>query len=142
MALNLFGRSDTNRSSAAVLAEGRFTPSPQPKLSGDPLKRALQLGRFGHIVLNPGPYRDHPDFKKSYDQAQEAVDEHFALVPEGFVSIAKSTFDQPGGPEEDHDTDAFLLARFATSNAEYQRPCTVATSFSLLDPVYPLALQT
>jgi iron(II)-dependent oxidoreductase len=48
------------------------------------------------------------------------VDENFALVPEGFVSIAMSIFDQPGGPEADFETQPFLLARHAVTNDDYQ----------------------
>ena len=120
MALGLFSRSKQAASSQAITAAGRYVPAEKVKLSGDPVAQALQTRRFGQILLGRQEWADHPNFKKSLDAATHAIDESFALVPEGFVSIAMSIFDQPGGPEQDCETEPFLLARHSVTNAEYQ----------------------
>lgn len=120
MALKFFSRKAAAASSRSVEAAGRFTPAPATKLSGDPLAAALQCRRFGRLLRERKQYADHPEAKTTYDKATAAVDEAFALVPEGFVSIAGSVFDQPGGPEADGETEAYLLARYPVTNADYQ----------------------
>lgn len=120
MALSLFSRKAQEFDSRSILERGNFIPAEKIKLSGDPLARALQQGRFGRIVNDRAQWADHPDYRKSFDRASRAIDEAFALVPEGFVSIAMSVFDQPGAPERDCETEAFLLARLAVTNAQYQ----------------------
>jgi iron(II)-dependent oxidoreductase len=120
MALGLFSRNNHSASSQAITADRPYVPAEKVKLSGDPLRQALQTRRFGRILQGRRPWADHPDFKKTYDAASRALDECFALVPEGFVSIAMSIFDQPGSPEKDCETEPFLLARHAVTNAEYQ----------------------
>lgn len=120
MALGLFSRRREIVSSRAINADGRFVPAAKVKLSRDPLAQSLQTRRFGWVLQTRSQSADHPDYKKSWDAAMRAIDENFALVPEGFISIATSTFDQPGGPERDCETEPFLLARYATSNADYQ----------------------
>jgi iron(II)-dependent oxidoreductase len=120
MALGLFARNRESVSSRAIIADGRYVPAEKIKLTRDPLARALQTRRFGRILHERSQSSDHPDYKKTYDAAVREIDEGFALVPEGFVSIAISVFDQPGSPERDCETEPFLLARHATTNAEYQ----------------------
>jgi iron(II)-dependent oxidoreductase len=120
MPLGLFSRATAALDSQSILAQGEFIRAPKTKLADDPLEQALQLGRFGVIVGQQDRWRDHPKFKKALTEAIRAIDERFALVPEGFVSIALSTFDQPGGPETDCETEPFLLSRHAVTNAEFQ----------------------
>ncbi len=120
MALGLFSKSKEASNSHAILAGGEYVPAEKVKLAGDPLAQALQTGRFGLILRLRQEWADHPDGKKAYDAASKAADECFALVPEGFVSIALSIFDQPGSPEKDCETEPFLLGRYAVTNADYQ----------------------
>ena len=120
MALGIFAKNKNVTSSQAIVADGRYIPAAEVKLTRDPLKQSLQTGRYGRILREQSQTRDHPDAKKIYDAALSAIDEKFALVPEGYVSIAASTFDQPGSPERDCETGPFLLALHAVTNAEYQ----------------------
>lgn len=121
MALNLFSKKKDSAGPPTALRPSRpYVPAEKIKLPHDPLARALQCRRLGRILAGRKEWGDHPDFKKTYDQALEMLDACFALVPEGFVSIALSIFDEPGAPEEDYDTEPFLLARFAVTNADYQ----------------------
>ncbi len=118
--MKLFARKEPTVTSSAKLAGGRHVPAQKVKLSRDPLTQALQARRFGRIVQDRQAFADHPEYKQSRDKAEQAIDELFALVPEGFVSIANSIFDQPGSPETDYDTEPFLLACHAVTNADYQ----------------------
>jgi iron(II)-dependent oxidoreductase len=102
------------------MTDGPYHPADEVKLARDPLAQALQTRRFGRILRGRRQWTDHPDIKRTYDAASQAVDNGFALVPEGFVSIAMSIFDQPGGPEVDVETESFLLARHAVTNEDYQ----------------------
>lgn len=120
MTMGLFSRKAVGVDSASVLARGDFVPGAKTKLPGDPLAQALRLGRFGVIVRQRKQWADHPNFRKMLGEATRAIDEQFALVPEGFVSLALSIFDQPGGPELDCETEPFLLARRAVTNAQFQ----------------------
>ena len=120
MGLGLFSRNKQSVSSQVMIADGRYLPADEVRLAGDPLAQTLQTRRFGRILGGRRQWTDHPDFKRTYDAASQAVDGCFALVPEGFVSIAMSIFDQPGGPEMDCETEPFLLARHAVTHAEYQ----------------------
>jgi iron(II)-dependent oxidoreductase len=120
MPLGLFAKKNELVDSRSVLARGEFVPAEKKRLPGDPLAQALELGRLGVIAGQRSEWADHPDFKKVLDAATKAIDESFAIVPEGFASIALSTFDQPGSAEADFETEAFLLARHATTNAQFQ----------------------
>jgi gamma-glutamyl hercynylcysteine S-oxide synthase len=121
MALNLFSKKkDSTGPPAAVHKPKAYAPAEKVQLPNDPLARALQCRRFGRILTGRAEWADHPDFKKTHDGAMDLMDAYFALVPEGFVSIAMSIFDEPGAPEKDYDTEPFLLARYAVTNADYQ----------------------
>lgn len=121
MALGLFSRRPAGRDSRSILAQGPFVPADKTRLAHDPLTQALQLGRLGLIVAQRDRWADHPDFEKTLRAAVRAVDDYFAIVPDGFVSIALSLSDEPGAPEVDCETKPFLLARHAVTNAEFQR---------------------
>jgi len=121
MPMNLFTRKkEASGSSPAVMKKRPFVPAERPKLSNDPLARAMQARRFGAILKGRAKWVDHPDFKKTYDAAQDLLDAYFAMTPEGYVSIVMSIFDEPGAPERDVETEPFLLARYAVTNADYQ----------------------
>jgi iron(II)-dependent oxidoreductase len=120
MGLALFSRSRPTVSSRAIVADGPYHPAEKVTLAADPLAQALQTRRYGRILDGRREWVDHPDFKRTFDAASRAVDDCFAVVPDGYVSIAASIFDQPGGPETDYDTAPFLLARHAVTNTEFQ----------------------
>jgi iron(II)-dependent oxidoreductase len=98
------------------------TPSrSQPRvIDSDPLRACLQLRRFGRIAAFPQHWGDAPGFSEALEEALSAIDDLFALVPEGFVSLAQGVNDAPGGPEIDLETRPYLLARVPVTNQEYQ----------------------
>lgn len=100
---------------------GNFNPAQRAKLPDNRLRRAFQQGRFGALVRDRAQWEDDPQFQSVFEAAVRAIDEQFALVPEGLVSIAVTIFDQPGQPERDYETAPYLLARKCTSNADFQR---------------------
>ena len=120
MALGLFSRTKTTGVPPPVPQCENFEPAERTVLAGDPLAQALQLRRFGVIVGQRERWRNYPGFKQAFDAATQAIDERFALVPEGLVSIPLTIFDQPGAPEQDYETGPFLLARHAITNADFQ----------------------
>jgi iron(II)-dependent oxidoreductase len=90
-------------------------------LEEDLIQRHAQLERFGFIIRQRHHWSEHPLIESIFQKAVDAIDERFALVPEGFVSLAQATNDYPGCPEEDVLTEPFLLARHCITNAQYQK---------------------
>ena len=107
-------------SSAMILKDGDYAPARKANLDADPLAQAMQTARLGQIIGQRARWADHPEFQSVFNAAVQAVDENFALVPEGIVSLALSVFDAPGQPEVDCQTSPFLLARYPVTNEEYQ----------------------
>lgn len=97
-----------------------FEPAELPVLNSDPLKRLLEQQRLGYVVHQAAAFADHPQIESLFQAAVEAIDERFALVPEGFVTLPGTVNDYPGCPEQDIDTQAFLLARHCITNLQYQ----------------------
>lgn len=129
MALRLFSRKQpdpvaqrarTNARRATRKAEA-YEPAEPIIPEQDPLQRHLQLERYGHIVRNRQQWVDHPLIESAFQAAVEEIDAHFALVPEGFVSLAQTIVDAPGLPEVDVETNAFLLARTCVTNGQFQK---------------------
>ncbi len=98
-----------------------FELAEKPLLDADPLKKLLQQERFGHLVRSHKGLEAHPQLESVFQQAVEAIDERFALVPEGYVTMPKTVNDYPGCPEEDFETGAFLLARHCVTNEQFQK---------------------
>ncbi len=114
MSLSLFALKKPRQQEAPVADGIKPTPTPyEPaqniQLDDDPLKRLLQQERFGCIVRQPQLFEAHPHLETLFQSAVEAIDDRFALVPEGYVTLPKTVNDYPGCPEEDIDTNAFLL---------------------------------
>jgi len=121
MPLGFFTRNKSSGAASAAAIQGTgYTPADKPSLPGDPLAQALHAGRLGLIVAQPDRWRDQPDYAAVRERTLLAVDDQFALVPEGLVSIPATIFDEPGGPETDVETQPFLLARCAVTNADFQ----------------------
>ena len=123
MPLKLFARKPSARTATpgfgSRAGKDRSAQSAPPE--DDRLGRDLQLERFGHVVRCRSQYSDHPRLAEAFRTALEAIDERFAIVPAGFVSLAQSTTEAPGSPETDIETEPFLLALCCVTNAEYQR---------------------
>lgn len=127
MALALFSRRRTESPSPAPRPESRppadataYEPAEALELSSDPLRRMLQLERFGIVVARREQYRQYPEWRQSIETAARAIDERFALVPEGTAALAQTIGAQPGAPEINVETEAFLIGRHAVTNAAYQ----------------------
>ncbi len=120
MLSGLFSRQSTANDARPVLARGEQAPANNARLSGDALVQALQTRRYGLIVRGREQWLQHPQFQTVFEEAVRAIDELFALVPEGLVSLSLSTFEQPGQPEAEFETAPFLIARHAVTNADYQ----------------------
>ncbi|MFT4570503.1 MAG: iron(II)-dependent oxidoreductase [Hyphomicrobiaceae bacterium] len=87
----------------------------------DPLNACVQLERWGAVAGDPELWRGHPNFDHVYNEALAAIDNAFALVPEGFVALASTINDAPGTKEVDVDTDPFLMARVCVTNEQFQK---------------------
>jgi iron(II)-dependent oxidoreductase len=127
MALTLFSRkagrhqkSHTNQKGSGSTAMENYEPAGAITLDNDPLRRQMQLERFGFVVRQKHEWRDHPMVESVFQNAVEAIDDRFVLVPEGFVSLSAAVSDFPGAPEVDYETDPFLLARHCITQAQYQ----------------------
>lgn len=127
MSLNLFSLIKPRHEEAPPVIDGVNKPVPTPyepaekiALDGDPLKRLLQQERLGYVVRQSETFQAHPQLDRIFQQAVEAIDLRFALVPEGYVTLPKTVNDYPGCPEDDIETDAFLLAMHCVTNAQYQ----------------------
>lgn len=120
MPLGLFTRGKPAVDSQSIGKQGDYAPAEKPEPVGDSLAQALQQGRLGQIVLHGQQWVNNPRFEKALEDAFRAVDEHFAMVPEGAVSLPLTIFDQPGQPEKECATEPYLLARGAVTNAQYQ----------------------
>lgn len=100
--------------------DAAFQAATAKQLDEDPLRRCLQLGRWGFMIRHHQRWRQHPDGERSYRIASASIDEHFALVPEGFASLPLTVNDVPGASELDLETEPFLLGRYAVTHAQYQ----------------------
>jgi len=126
MALRLLARKQNGRrNKKRTVKQGRTAPEPyepaEPAaLEEDALQRHMQSERFGFVVRQRQRWSDHPLIEPAFQAAVEAIDDRFAIVPEGFVSLAQSTNDFPGCPEVDVETGPFLLACHCVTNRQYQ----------------------
>ncbi len=126
MALKLFSRKPKMESTACRKsrwrpgAGGEYQSAETVTFDPDPLQRFMQLERYGWIVRHRGQMGDHPLIEAVSEAAVEAIDERFAIVPEGFVSLTRATSDFPGCPETDVETAAFLIAKHCVTNHQFQ----------------------
>jgi len=109
-------------------ADGRTAGKQQGRKSDDthavesnPLKRCVQQERYGIVARNPAKWKDYPESDAILEQVSAAIDERFAVVPEGSVSLAQTINDFPGCPEITVETGPFLLARHTITNAQFQK---------------------
>lgn len=97
-----------------------FEPAERIRYAENALERMLQQRRYGQIVVHGQHYLEQPGFDRVLQAAIKAIDERFAMVPEGFVSIPTTISDDPGSPEQDVETAPYLLARYSVTNADFQ----------------------
>lgn len=96
-------------------------PVPGLVIDEDSLKSCLQLERYGVVAGGRGRWQDHAQFAEVHQQALDTIDARFAMVPEGFVSLA-STAQYPGvSTEIDVETEPYLVARTTVTNAQYYK---------------------
>ncbi len=81
----------------------------------------MQLERYGLVAGDPDRWAESDDFKAIYQKAVETIDERFALVPEGYISMPQTVNDRPGCAELDFETPPFLLAVCMVTNAQFQK---------------------
>lgn len=126
MGLSLFTRKQNGRAtcsprSARDREKSLYEPADQTVLETDQLRQLVQLERYGQIARHPERFSKHADFNGLHQTAVRAIDERFALVPEGFVSMPQTVNDVPGCPEVTAETEPFLLERHAVTNAQFQK---------------------
>ncbi len=97
-----------------------YTHAPPIDYSQDPIERAFQMQRYGIIASCPAEWSGQPQFARYFKQAEGIVDDVFALVPEGAVSLLMGLNDEPGAPETDCKTRPYLLSIQAVTNEQFQ----------------------
>jgi len=125
MAISLFSRKQTKRSGGPNGAGGadhggKFEHADTLTLDPDELRRLVQLGQYGVVVRNAERFNHQAHFTEAKKVSAQAIDEQFALVPEGYVVMPQSINDTPGCPEITEDTAPFLLQRCAITNSQFQ----------------------
>ena len=127
MGLRLFSRKSARPDEAAPnakhnkLSPADYEPAGTVKFADDPFERTLQLERFGIAAQQRDVWRSQPSGEAAVRTAEQAIDERFALVPEGYVSMPRTVYDYPGSPEVDCETAPFLLAKHPVTNAQFQK---------------------
>lgn len=97
-----------------------FEPAQHVVPAEDSLERAVQAQRYGYVVRQRSQWAGHALLEAAYRAAIAEVDNTFAIVPEGYVTMAKCVVDYPGTAEEDVATQPFLLAKHCVTNQQYQ----------------------
>ena len=127
MVLQLLSRKSADRRAKSKGVRGPaqnaepFEPADPLELEADPVKQCLQLERHGHLLASREAWSNHPEIDKATEAARARIDENFAIVPDGFATLAESAADEAGGPETTVDTEAFLLARHPITDAQFQK---------------------
>lgn len=101
--------------------EDEFEAADPITISTDPLHQCAELGRYAHLLTDRQRWMNHPDLEKVCQDARAKIDEMFAIVPDGFVSLPQVASDEPGCPEIMVETKSYLLARHAVTNAQFQK---------------------
>lgn len=121
MLKGLFARGRAALDASALFGRAAAEVGALPPATTDPVTEALRTERLGLILGKRAEWADLPNYEQAFATAVRAVDERFAFVPEGTVSLALTTYDEPGQPEVDCETEPFLLARHTVTNEEFQR---------------------
>jgi len=129
MPISLFRRKTEEPAPAAA---PRRRPAPRPPaaesyepaepvtLTDDPLRRFLEQGRYGIVLAHGEAWAGQPGIEEVCRAATAAIDDRFALVPEGFAALPQTVDDHPGCPEIDVPVEPFLLALDPVTHAEFQ----------------------
>jgi len=128
MAARLLGRGKPSDADGKALpprrvapVEEAYDPAEPIVIDSDPFLQCVQLERFGAILRGDDKFRSRPDYATVVKKTLAVIDERFALVPEGFVTLPRTMTDAPGLPEEDIETEPFLLAKHAVTNHQFQK---------------------
>lgn len=119
MVLGLFSKKKNDET--LKKGKGSYEPAESQPLESDPLRQCVQLERYGLVIANRDRWKSHPQSDAILQSVLEKLDESFALVPEGYVSLPQTVNDFPGCPETDVETQGFLLARHPVTNAQFQK---------------------
>jgi gamma-glutamyl hercynylcysteine S-oxide synthase len=97
-----------------------YQPARNIKFPDDELSRYFHQERYGLIAADPQQWKNHAKGQQIVRSSFETIDERFALVPEGFVSLPQTVNDEPGCSETNSETEPFLLARCAVTCQQFQ----------------------
>jgi len=100
--------------------EPPFVPANREKLDPDPLKRMYQQGRLAVILGEADKWRSHEHADHLIEKSRAELEQSFALVPAGNVTIPTTLTGQAGAREEDLDVEPFLLGICTITNAQFQ----------------------
>ncbi|MHC5109939.1 MAG: formylglycine-generating enzyme family protein [Planctomycetota bacterium] len=100
--------------------EVEFIPAVRNPPEQDQLKRMMQLKRYAHVLQNRQQWANHPHADMYFEQATRQLEQSFALVPAGSVTLARTLTGQPGSEEVDYEVDPFLLCVHQVTNAQFQ----------------------
>src|SRR5687767_12178547 len=123
MALKLFSRRSGDAKNLRVCRPPEpvmepYEPAEAVRLEQDQLRRELQLERYAHILRSRHAWADHPELEAIQEAAENAIDEHFALVPEGLAACQQTLNDENADTET--QIDPFLLARHTVTHEQFQ----------------------
>src|SRR5437773_1858550 len=106
MSLKLFARRNTDPKSEAPLPPVRrseppvvekYDPAEAFTFEDDQLQRFLQMERNAYILQNRSRWADHSQLEAVCQAATDAIDEGFALVPEGLAVCQQSLNEEQSG---------------------------------------------
>jgi iron(II)-dependent oxidoreductase len=102
-------------------ADSGYRPAPLERLSNDPFEALWQQQRYQIIARDSQKFANHPDGPKRWRGAIAKLQDSFALVPAGRVSLPQTLVDEPGAPEQEIETEPFLLDVHTVTNGGYQK---------------------
>lgn len=97
-----------------------FRPAPRAPLSKDPLEQLYQQGRYSNILQTLDQWESHPAGARYCADAARQLENIFAIVPAGSVTLPQTLNAEPGTAEKEEDVAPFLLSRYCVSNEDYQ----------------------
>src|SRR4029453_19213298 len=130
MGLKLFSRRSTDQNPEIPLAPVRgseppvveqYEPAEAFTFEDDQLQRFLQMERHAYILQHKNQWADHSQLASVCQAATEAIDESFALVPEGLAACQESLNEKQSGSEAVVETEPFLLARHTVTHKQFQK---------------------
>lgn len=129
MGLRVFSRRNNADAGPAQLADlvhpepsrDSYQPAALVEPETDPLKRLYQQHRFAVLIQQDECATDKPAHARLCAQAERALEEELALVPEGLAALGTTLNDDPGAPEIEVEVPPFLLSIYPVTNARFQQ---------------------